>query len=97
MNTSICDAINRRLILKFVYRGLSRIVEPHCHGTGRANNEVLRAFQIGGESESGRAIGWKLFDVDQISGLVASSEVFTGTRPGYNPADSHMTSICCAV
>lgn len=97
MSPSICEAIEQRLVLRFVYEGRSRVVEPHCHGVSKAHNEVLRAFQIGGQSESGEEVGWKLFNVGKIEQLVVSGEVFTGTRRGYTPRDSQMTSICCAL
>lgn len=63
MNAGICAAIRSRAVLQFSYDGGIRTVEPHCHGISRADNEVLRAWQTGGYSESGEPVGWKLFEV----------------------------------
>ncbi len=91
----ICRAIRERKLLAFTYEGEPRVVEPHCHGTSRAAHEVLRAYQIGGGSTSGQAIGWKMFRVDAISGLNIVSDGFPTARPGYNANDSQMTAIHC--
>lgn len=95
MNRRICQAIRERRVLEFTYDGLSRRVEPHCHGRSQQNNEVLRAYQVGGASQSGRVPLWRLFTVNKANGLALSNEKFSGTRPGYNPNDKGMTSICC--
>ena len=97
MNQSICDAIANLAVIEFNYRGLSRVVEPFCHGVSRAGNEVLRAYQIGGDSESGNPVGWKLYEVSQMSGLRRTGATFRPSRPGYNPTDSQMTSTHCSV
>lgn len=97
MSMGICDAIADRAVVRFSYDGGSRTVEPHCHGVSRAGNEVLRGYQVGGYSESGNPVGWKLFEVAKISGLRQSGEVFTADRPGYNPNDRGMSSIHCHV
>ncbi len=36
----ICDAIRKRLLLEFRYRGLPRVVEPYCHGISARGVEV---------------------------------------------------------
>lgn len=97
MNHDICDAITALPVVEFMYRGLPRIVEPFCHGISRAGNEVLRAYQVGGASESGNPVGWKLYEVSQMSGLRRTGATFRPGRPGYNPNDSQMTSIHCRV
>ncbi len=97
MNQAICNAIAALAVMEFMYRGLPRIVEPYCHGISRAGNEVLRAYQVGGDSESGSPFGWKLYEVKQMSGLRTTGATFEPARPGYNPSDSHMTSIHCNV
>lgn len=95
MDTRICDAIRTLAVIEFHYDGRLRIVEPHCHGTSRAGKEVLRGYQVAGESSSGKTLGWRLFEVDKITGLSATGESFSDPRPGYNPEDSHMISIHC--
>jgi len=97
MNKKICNAIHNKKIISFVYDGGKRIVEPFCHGISSAGNEVLRGFQVGGYSKTGNPIGWKLFKVSDMSGILITQNVFTGNRPGYNAKDSAMTSICCHI
>lgn len=83
----------RKKIIEFYYNGGLRIVEPFCYGVSSAGNEVLRAYQIGGYSESGNPIGWKLFKVCQMSNLHITDKHFTNIRTGYNPNDSAMITI----
>ena len=97
MNRTICEAINSRQVIRFNYKGGLRTVEPFCHGISTAGNEVLRGYQTSGYSESGDPVGWKLFRVSEISNLTITDELFSGTRPGYNPNDSAMATIHCHV
>lgn len=97
MDTLICEAISGRAVLQFSYEGMSRTVEPHTHGTSKAGNEVLRAYQIGGYSKSGRVPTWRMYEVSKMSGLRQTGQVFSGTRPMYNPDDKDMISVHCHV
>lgn len=64
--SAICEAIQSRKVLRFYYDGGFRHVEPFCYGLGTSDNELLRAYQIDGASESNEFRGWKLFKVDEI-------------------------------
>lgn len=97
MNDTICSAIAARARMRISYGGGQRLVEPHCHGTSTAGNEVLRAYQVSGFSRSGEHEGWKLFDVSKIEASETLAERFLTNRPGYNPADSRMSSVHCHV
>lgn len=97
MDTEICESIRERAVIQFWYEGGSRTAEPHCHGVSRTGNEVLRAWQTDGYSESGNPVGWKLFDVSKIAGLSRTGSTFPTNRPGYNPDDKHMRTIHCHV
>ena len=97
MNQTICGAIASRKMLQFYYDGGTRVVEPYCHGISAAGNELLRAYQVSGSSQSGNPAGWKLFDVGKISSLSILDRKFTGTRPEYNPNDRAMSTIYCRV
>ena len=97
MNTAICDAISKRAVIQFYYDGGTRTVEPHCHGTSTAGNEVLRGYQSGGYSESGKQVEWKLFDVSKISSLSQTGNTFPQNRPFYNPTDKAMSVVHCHV
>jgi hypothetical protein len=97
MNTNICSAIRSREVIRFHYDGGIRVVEPHCHGISLAGNEVLRGYQSGGYSQSGRPAAWKLFEVAKISSLQLTGQTFATNRPHYNPNDSQMTQVHCHV
>jgi hypothetical protein len=93
----ICEAIAGRRLMEIWYRGGSRIIEPYCHGTSKAGNEVLRAFQIQGHSNSGQPTAWKLFEVREIQSLQIFDQRFETNRPLYNPNDRDMIRIHCRV
>jgi predicted DNA-binding transcriptional regulator YafY len=95
MCAAICRAIQTRTLLAFDYDGHHRIIEPYCHGTGTVGQELLRAYQVAGDSSTGR-LGWKLFDVSRITEMRAINEHFTA-RPDYNPADALMHPVHCGI
>lgn len=80
--------IQNRHLLAFTYDGFSRTVEPHTCGIDSKGHKALRAFQVGGGSESGEYIGWKMFHVDEIFGLSELPRSFDGPRPGFKRGDS---------
>jgi len=94
---NICEAIRKRMVIRLYYQGGIRVVEPHCHGISTDNNEVLRAYQIGGYSRSGQHIGWKLIAVNRIYSIQPEGTTFTANREGYESHDRSMSSIHCAV
>lgn len=95
MNTIVSEAINEKKTLSFFYDGGIRTVEPFCYGISTKGNEVLRAFQTGGHSESGK-LGWKLFRVDEMSSI-STSNSFQGDREGYKRGDRHIPNIFCEI
>ena len=95
MNQRICDAIHNRCVLRFTYNGHFRIVEPHAYGLSRALNEVIRCYQTGGTSRSGRVPAWRLMEVAQIEFLAVTEEHFVGERAGYKKGDKGMSTIFC--
>ncbi len=91
---SICNAINNKNTLSFTYDGYSRIVEPHTYGVDGKGHGALRAYQTSGGSES-HELGWKLFHVNEIHGLVVLKTNFSGPRPGYKRGDKAFSTIRC--
>ena len=79
----ISSAIRQYNLLQYSYKGATRIVEPHLLGVSKANNICLSAFQLSG----GSGISFRQFNIDEISSLVVLDEKFSGSRPGFNPAD----------
>jgi len=95
MNQTICDAIYNRCVLKFTYDGLPRTVEPHAYGLSRKLNEVIRCYQTGGTSRSGKLPAWRLMEVNRIKFLIVTEEHFVGERAGYKKGDKNMSTIFC--
>ncbi|HEX3773213.1 MAG TPA: hypothetical protein VHV51_02055 [Polyangiaceae bacterium] len=94
--SAICAAIRARVLLEFEYEGLRRVVAPYCHGETRSG-EALRAIQVAGESRS-RGFGFgKLWIVERMRGLQATSQSFAPDDPSYNPNDNAMISIHCRI
>jgi hypothetical protein len=94
MNDFICSAIRGRRLLEFQYHGQLRVVAPYCHGFTPPGNEVLRAVQLRGAGALGFGKLWKL---SELVGLRETGETFAPTDPSYNPRDSAMAQIHCAV
>lgn len=70
-------------------------MEPHAYGVAKAGNEILRCYQVGGASESGNAVDWKLMRVDEISALTILDRTFRGPRAGYKRGDKAMVQVYC--
>lgn len=92
---TICEAINNRRLLTFSYDGYNRTVEPHTCGNDKKGHEALRAYQIGGGSESGEYIGWKIFHVNEMRNISMLQEQFNGPRQEFNRNDSAFSYIRC--
>jgi len=92
----LCDAIKRRSIIQFDYRGARRTVEPYLHGYNKTGIEVLRAYQIGGASKTGHRFCWKLFHVDKIEQLNLVKITFS-LRKDYRVIDRAITRVHCQV
>lgn len=90
---NITSAIENRNLLTFTYDGRPRTVEPHTYGVDSKGHMALRAFQVGGGSESGEYVGWKLFHVQEMHGLNIQPQTFSGARPGYKRGDKAFASI----
>ena len=95
MNVVICDAIRARRLLRFVYDGYERVVEPHLYGVNTAGHEALSGWLVSGWSSSDPEPGWRTYLVDQMHDVAALAEPFRVTREGYNPDDSRMTRVFC--
>ena len=76
-----------------------RRIEPVCVGYSKANNLVLRAWDLDGASHTNTTgeqplPGWRLFRVDKIFTYQPTNDSFTEVRDGYNPnGDKGMTKV----
>jgi len=96
MIQDICDAIHRRRLLQFSYEPGLRIVEPYAYGVGDGGHELLRAYQVSGDSFSHEE-GWKLFHIDKMSDIVTLEETFPQPRLGYMRNDPSMGMVDCEI
>jgi predicted DNA-binding transcriptional regulator YafY len=101
----LVDAVKKRKKLIIYYdgdepggRGL-REIEPVCIGHSKANNKVLRAWDVVGSSHTAYKgkqplPGWRLFRLDKILSVKPTGEVYNEIRPNYNlTGDKTMISI----
>ncbi|HEY0683791.1 MAG TPA: hypothetical protein VGD45_15770 [Steroidobacter sp.] len=96
-HTAIVEAIRKRALLQFNYKGHIRIVAPYCFGVSTRGEDVLRAVQVRGSSASNGMGFGKLWTVTDIAEPRVLDEGFTPDDPHYNPDDSAMTHIYCRV
>jgi hypothetical protein len=97
MNVIICDAIRARRLLRFVYDGYERLVEPHTYGVNTAGHEAVSGRLVGGWSASEPEPGWRMYLVDQMRDVAALAEPFEGPHAGYNADDPHFVRVYCQV
>lgn len=72
-------AIDEKRLIYFRYGNKVRIAEPHDYGIQRGKARLL-AYQIAGESTSGKLPDWRWMDLDKISDLRVLEEHFAGSR-----------------
>ena len=97
MNALVCDAIRARRLLRFVYDGYERVVEPHLHGINTAGHEMLSCWLVGGWRRSEAAPGWRNYLVRDMVDVHVLAEGFAGARDGYNPHDDAFRQVYCRV
>jgi predicted DNA-binding transcriptional regulator YafY len=98
MNASICEAVQKRRVVSFVYKSGIRRVEPYCHGYAH-QDEVLLGRQIGGVTSSGDLQRWRLFHIRRMEGLRVRQESFSPDDREYDRDDPHpaITEIHCMI
>lgn len=87
----ICSAIQDQRVLEFLYKGKSRVVEPHALGITKKGKNILCAWQLSGAS----GVGWRDFEVAKISSLSVANARFAGPRAGYKRNDQTLQRIIC--
>ena len=95
MHSVICDAIRAKRLLRFVYEGYERIVEPHIHGINSANHEMLSGWLVGGWSGSKPEQGWRNYLVRDMHDVHALADGFERPRARYNAFDRQMREVFC--
>jgi hypothetical protein len=89
-------AITERRLVMFILGGFRRIAEPHDYGI---IDGVARLFfyQVGGESRSGRPIGWRWGLLPRISNLQILRDGFAGPRPAPSGRHIHWDTLIATV
>jgi hypothetical protein len=82
----IVEAITARRLIAFSYDGRERIAEPHDLGI-IGGEKRLFYYQVGGESRSGRPLGWRWAVVARMEAVRLLDQRFAGPRPG--PSGRH--------
>ena len=72
-------AIANKHLLKFSLYGLTRIVEPHDYGIRNGAPQLL-AYQVRGESQSGKLPSWRWVMLGHASDFEVLDETFPGSR-----------------
>jgi hypothetical protein len=97
MNTLICDAIRERRLLRFIYEGYERVVEPHLYGINTANHEMLSGWLVAGWSASKPEPGWRNYLVQEMHDIHVLATPFEPAREGYNPDDRGLRQVYCGI
>lgn len=102
---TVVDAIKNRKRVVIYYDGDEpggkglRVIEPVCFGYSKAENPVVRAWDMEGASHTAfkgekPLPGWRLFRLDKTSFMRPTAETFNEVRPNYNPnGDKSMTRV----
>jgi len=72
-------AIEHKRMIRLIYHGKNRIVEPHDHGVLNDSVQLL-GYQVGGFS-SRPLPNWLLMKVNEITDLALLDRTFSGGRP----------------
>lgn len=98
--SEIEDAMDKRRIISLRYddeedpggKG-QRWVEIYCYGLSKAGNDVIRVYQVGGDTKTIQP-GWKMFRTDRVNDFRILGGTFDEARPLFNPTgDKSMTRI----
>lgn len=95
----ICDALNRRQLLRFRYKDHTSptTVEPYTYGENKTGNLVLSAWLVSGATHDTKSPFWRLYREDDMHSVEVLSETFSHDREGYNPNDGRFQVIRCKV
>jgi hypothetical protein len=92
----LCRAIHERRVVTFGQHGLSRRAEPHDFGV---INGVLKLFfyQVGGQSRSGRPVGWRWALLGDVRELLVLDDRFPGPREAHTGRHVHWDRLIASV
>lgn len=80
LDSLLRSAIRERRLVEFVLDQLPRVAEPHDYGLIDGESRLF-FYQVGGQSRSGRPLGWRWAVLSKISELRVLEQQFRGSRP----------------
>ena len=80
-------AIAGKQLVAFVMDGCRRVAEPHDYGILKGERRLF-FYQVGGESRSTPATGWRWAIMSKVSDLKLLDATFAGPRPA--PTGRHV-------
>lgn len=83
MNQLAVLAIDRRHVIKLLYPGFSRTVEPHAYGLDQHGDAILLCYQTGTDCPD-ESQGWRFLNPGDAERVIETSVQFSGPRAGYN-------------
>lgn len=97
--TVICEALQRRRLLRFHYKEYSTptVVEPYVYGENKARHVVLSAWLVSGETHDSRPPFWRMYLADEMRSVEILPDEFAHDRPGYKRSDSRFELVRCRV
>ena len=95
----ICDAIQRRRLLRFHYKDHSTAttVEPYVYGVNTAGHAVLSAWLVAGATHDTGPERWRLYLDNQMRLVEVLADEFHSTRPDYKVDDERFRLIRCQI
>ena len=96
----IMNALRKRRIIELNYDDEEdpggkgrRWVQMYCYGVSKAGNDVVRVYQVGGDTKTIQP-GWKLFRTDRMENMRVLGGTFDEAKPLFNPTgDKDMIKI----
>jgi len=82
----ILDAMDSMQLLVFRYGASDRVAAPFVVGISLEGNPLMRAYQLEGESKSGKGEGWRVFQVQMMGDLMNHHDFFDPEDFDFDPA-----------
>lgn len=94
---AICDFVRGGELVTFTYSGKSRTVQLGTHGHHRSTgNELVRGYQVGGETSGGPLPSWKLFSVVKMGIVAGTGRKGSRLSDDFSPNDPDLQVHCHA-
>ncbi len=88
-----CSAIRSKSVIRVMYEGESRIVQPHIIWIGNKGDTVVECWQTAGFSSRGKLPCWARYNIEKIAHIEVTADHFPGAQNGFN-ADRKGEVIC---